>query len=162
MPETIRKNMEVIQQSQQYGKLIDSIANWYALMELCEDLIERVKLYGISQYLDESAAFRKLEKNWCIIDDEDDKVSDDNITQANCFFTNWIGFIFNNVSDFLQQLGVVTAARGAFTKTLFGYALVNPGFFVSALLSTTVIKIGAEHIQSSNVLEHVDQVAEHF
>lgn len=43
-------------------------------MELCEDLIERVKLYGISQYLDEEAALQKLERNWRIIEHEDQKV----------------------------------------------------------------------------------------
>lgn len=40
-------------------------------MEMCEDLIERVKLYGISQYLDEEAALQKLEQNWCITEEED-------------------------------------------------------------------------------------------
>jgi len=74
MPETLRDNMGEIEKSKQYGRLIESIANWYALMELCEDLIERVKLYGISQYLDEAAAFKKLEMNWRIIEDEDQSV----------------------------------------------------------------------------------------
>lgn len=40
-------------------------------MEMCEDLIDRVKLYGISQYLDEEAALQKLEQNWCIREHED-------------------------------------------------------------------------------------------
>jgi len=30
------------------------------LIELCEDLMERIKLYGISAYLDEKAALEKL------------------------------------------------------------------------------------------------------
>ena len=33
-------------------------------MELCEDLLDRVQLYGISNYLDEESAKKKLEKNW--------------------------------------------------------------------------------------------------
>lgn len=61
LPETLQENIKTLEDSVEYKRLVQTIAAWYALMELCEDLIERVKLYGISQYLDEQAALQKLE-----------------------------------------------------------------------------------------------------
>lgn len=49
-----------MQNSPQYNRLVEVIAHWFTLIELCEDLMERVKLYGISAYLDETAALEKL------------------------------------------------------------------------------------------------------
>jgi hypothetical protein len=48
LPETLQSNIKTLEESAEYKRLVQSIASWYALMELCEDLIERVKLYGIS------------------------------------------------------------------------------------------------------------------
>lgn len=53
MPTKIRENMELLKESEEYGRLIQCIAEWFALMELSEDLIDRVRLYGITQYIDE-------------------------------------------------------------------------------------------------------------
>jgi hypothetical protein len=48
MPEQIRENINLLKNSEEYGRLVRCIAEWFALMELSEDLIERLKLYGIS------------------------------------------------------------------------------------------------------------------
>lgn len=48
MPGKIRENIEVLKESKGYMKLVQCIAEWFALMELSEDLVERLKLYGIS------------------------------------------------------------------------------------------------------------------
>lgn len=61
LPETLQSNIKTLEESAEYKRLVQSIASWYAMMEMCEDLIERIKLYGISQYLDEEAALKKLE-----------------------------------------------------------------------------------------------------
>ena len=71
LPQSLQAHMDALEASQEYQRLVESIANWYALMELCEDLINRIKLYGISQYLDEEAAIQKLERNWCIREHDD-------------------------------------------------------------------------------------------
>lgn len=70
-------------------------------MEMCEDLIDRVKLYGISQYLDEEAAMKKLEQNWCIREHEDQSV-DKQMVKANGYFSGCVSVLFNQVSGLLM------------------------------------------------------------
>jgi hypothetical protein len=48
------------------------------------------------------------------------------------------------------------------TKQLMGYVLIHPGYFMSAIISSAVVKMGAEQVYSSSVLEHVEHVAELF
>lgn len=68
MPSNLRENynqsLEEVEKTPEYARLLEAVASWYASMELCEDLLDRVQLYGISCYLDEEAAKAKLEKNW--------------------------------------------------------------------------------------------------
>jgi len=40
--------------------------------------------------------------------------------------------------------------------------MVHPGYFVSALVSSAVIKLSADSVQQNSVLQHIDLVAEHF
>lgn len=153
--------MKALEDSHQYKRLIESIANWYALMELCEDLIDRVKLYGISQYLDEEAAIQKLERNWCI-QEHDDQSVEKQMVKANGFFSGCISSLFNQMSEILMQVGLVGAATGLVSKQMLGYAMIHPGYFVSAIVSSAVVKIGAEQVYHSSVLQHVEYVAEGF
>ena len=42
LPKRISENFEDLKDSESYGRLLECIAQWYALMELCEDLVDRV------------------------------------------------------------------------------------------------------------------------
>ena len=44
--------MQVLKESTSYTKLVGCLSQWLALMELCDDLLERLQLYGHAQYLD--------------------------------------------------------------------------------------------------------------
>lgn len=44
--------MDLLKESSCYEKLITCLSSWMALMELCDDLLERMQLYGHAQYLD--------------------------------------------------------------------------------------------------------------
>lgn len=48
------------------------------------------------------------------------------------------------------------------SKQLLGYFMIHPGYFVSAILSSAVVKLGAEQVYNSSVLQHVEHVAESF
>ena len=39
---------------------------------------------------------------------------------------------------------------------------INPGYFVSAIVSSALVKMSAETIYNSSVLQHVEYVAQHF
>ena len=54
-------------------------------MELCEDLIERVKLYGISAYMDENSIIEKLHRNW-VVKETEDLTMETTLIQANGYF----------------------------------------------------------------------------
>lgn len=53
VPKELSKYMEILSESTQYKRLITCISEWLAVMELCDDLLQRVKVYGIAHYLDE-------------------------------------------------------------------------------------------------------------
>lgn len=66
------------------------------------------------------------------------------------------------MSTILMKIGVYGAAHGMMTRQLMGYVLVHPGYFMSAIISSAVVKMGAEQMYSSTLLEHVEFVAELF
>lgn len=48
------------------------------------------------------------------------------------------------------------------TKQLMGYMLVHPGYFMSAIVSSAVVKMGADQMYGNSVLQHVEHVADQF
>ena len=50
--EELSKYMDYLSQSASYTKLLSCLAEWMALIELCDDLLERIHLYGIAHYID--------------------------------------------------------------------------------------------------------------
>lgn len=56
--------MEVLKESSSYEKLVRCLSQWLALMELCDDLLERLQLYGHAQYLDVKHAQETLRTHW--------------------------------------------------------------------------------------------------
>ena len=161
MPEKIKEAMANIKLSDQYQKFIRSIAEWFALMEMSEDLIERLKLYGISQYFDEKALVKQLHDNWGAKADRDMSFANSTAI-AQGYFTDGLAFMFHKASDQLYSLGIYTAATATATRYAFGYAFIHPGYFVSALISSAIVRMGAEQIQSSGINSGIDAIAKHF
>jgi len=114
-------------------------------MELCEDLIERIKLYGISQYLDEKTLIKKLQDNWKVNANEDKSV-EKRMVQANTYFSSSMAYIMRTAGDFMFKFGVVGAAQSSVSRWALGYAMIHPGYFMTALVSSAVVKIGAENL----------------
>jgi len=59
----------VIQKSEFYSRLVESVANYYTLMELSKDLIQRVQLYGLDfgqQNEDFQENLKKFSENWMV------------------------------------------------------------------------------------------------
>ena len=73
---------------------------------------------------------------------------DKHMVQANGYFAGCVSSLFNQVSDILFQVGLVGAASGLVSKQLLGYMMIHPGYFVSALVSSAAVKLGAEQILS--------------
>ena len=45
---------------------------------------------------------------------------------------------------------------------LIGYGLIHPGYFISAIVSSALLKMGAELLTSASLLDHVEHVAKMF
>jgi len=43
---------EDIKDTPEYLRLVEVVASWFALVECCEDLLERVEVYGINEQID--------------------------------------------------------------------------------------------------------------
>lgn len=46
------------------------------MMEMCDDLFARVKLYGIAEILDEKHLEKRLRENWAIHKEEDQSLAE--------------------------------------------------------------------------------------
>jgi len=42
----------------------------------------------------------------------------------------------------MLKMGIVSAASASASRWAFGYALVHPGYFVSAILSSALVRMG--------------------
>ena len=71
MPENLAKHADDLKSSNQFERLMNCLAEWLALMELCEDLLNMISLYGISSYIDEESLINKLKNNWSMTSDSD-------------------------------------------------------------------------------------------
>ena len=71
-------------------------------------------------------------------------------------------FWLRQAGDFLFKIGLAGAAQGALTRWALGYAAIHPGYFVSALVSSMLVKYQAENMQKTSFLQHIDLMTEHF
>ena len=69
--------MDYLSQSPSYNKLLSCLAEWMALIEMCDDLLERIHLYGIAHYIDLPSVTQKLKANWTLkLNNEDGTLSE--------------------------------------------------------------------------------------
>lgn len=158
IPSIIRDQFDDIENEEAFIRLVEAIASWYSSMELCQDLLDRIQLYGISAYLDEQAITDELEKNWKV----GTKGINIGVDRAQSYFSKAASTLFDQISMLLGHVGVLAAAQSTVTKYVWGYACVHPGYFVSAILSSALLKIGAENLREQSVLNHLDLAAKDF
>lgn len=160
----LSENIDLIRQSPQYGRLLEVISQWFALMEMCEDLVSRVDTYGISQYIDQDAAIDKLKKNWEVKNGGLNEIQslDKGALVAQGYFKSCLCSMFNYASDVLYKVGLVGAAQGAISRYLLGYATLHPGYFVSALMSSIFIRYQSSEMHRAGLLSEIEQITDHF
>ena len=72
-------------------------------------MIERVKLYGISEYFDEEATMSKLKKRWGVHESEDTSF-DHKMAMANGYMASFASNLCKKASDYMFKFGIVGAA----------------------------------------------------
>jgi len=71
-------------------------------------------------------------------------------------------YLFNQAGSFLYKLGIFGAMEGAVSRYCIGYATLHPGYFMSAILASALVKMQAESLQHNVVLQHIELMSEHF
>lgn len=130
-------------------------------MELCEDLIERIELYGISQYFDSEAMMKKLHENWRVKQSED-QTFEHKVTTVKGYFTGMVSSLFKTMSDHLFKFGFVGVAQSSLTKWAFGCARIHPGYFMVCLVTSAFINMGASSIHKQSLKDQIEVMTTHF
>lgn len=102
----------------------------------------------------------QLHQNWGVRADEGTNTQ--TVATANGYFLDGLAYLCTAASDCLFKMGVVSAASASASRYAFGYALIHPGYFVSALVSSVVVKMGAQSLQKQGMVTNIDAVADHF
>lgn len=130
-------------------------------MELCEDLIQRIEMYGISQYFDAQSLLKRLEQNWKVQVNQD-KNLETQILYFNGHFNRIMASFFSTVSDFLYKFGIVGTVQASMAKWALGYAYIHPGYFITALIGSAGLKVGSDQLRIHAIMQHLDILTDHF
>ena len=86
-----------------------------------------------------------MQANWKVESDQD-LSKKKQMTTTKGFFTGCLSYLFNQAGDFLYKLGIFGAMEGAVSRYCIGYATLHPGYFMSAILASALVKMQAEQI----------------
>ena len=70
--------------------------------------------------------------------------------------------MFGTASDFLFKFGIVGAAQSSVSRWALGYAVIHPGYFISALICSALVKVGATQLQEQSILSQLEVMSTHF
>ena len=85
-----------------------------------------------------------------------------NVDRAQNYFAKHASKLFDQISNLLGHIGVVSAIQSTLSKYAWGVASVHPGYFISAVLASAVMKIGAENLREQSVIQHLELAAKDF
>lgn len=66
LPEKLLPHLSKLENNKEFKRLVGALAEWLTLMEFCQDLVQRLQNYGITQYIDEEATLTKLNAKWIV------------------------------------------------------------------------------------------------
>lgn len=149
------KYMEVIKQSSSYEKLVSCLSEWMALMELCDDLLERLTLYGHMQYLDIKHASDTIREHW--------KTAPHEFSYKAAAFDGAKGLLSataakatSKLSSLLNTVGIFGAIHSQILKYFFGFSLAHPAVFIGSIVAAVVLQVGSEKIEESHLIGEID------
>jgi hypothetical protein len=146
--------MTILQDSVCYEKLVRCLSQWLALMELCDDLLDRLHQYGHAQYLDMKHAQEALRSHWKTRPHE---VSFGQIAadKTKSLFSSATSKAALKLSGLLHVIGIAGAIHSQVIKYLFGMYFTHPGVFVGSILAAVVLQLGSEKIEESQLFSEI-------
>ena len=147
----------MLKESSSYDKLVRCLSQWLALMELCDDLLERLQLYGHAQYLDVKHAQDSLRQHWRT---QPHEVSYTSLAfdKTKNLFSTAASKVAHKMSGLLQVVGIAGAIHSQVLKYLFGVYFTHPGFFVGSIVAAVALQFGSEKIEEANLLGEIDNI----
>jgi hypothetical protein len=100
--------LDVIDQTSSFKKLKAVLAEWMTLIELCDDLLERIELYGIAHYIDMQQAEKKLRQNWGVHPNkENETLVEKTFKSTKGVFGNMMLGLSRQLTSYLSWFGLV-------------------------------------------------------
>ena len=137
------------------------MSQWLALMELCDDLLDRLHQYGHAQYLDMKHAQEALRSHWRTRPHE---VSLGQIAtdKTKSLFSSATSKAALKLSGLLHVIGIAGAIHSQVIKYLFGMYFTHPGVFVGSILAAVVLQLGSEKIEESQLFSEIAQITKNL
>lgn len=117
------------------------------MMELCDDLFARIKLYGIAEILDQQQLEKKIRENWAIHKTEDKSVVVKAVETTQGLFNSFVVGLSQKMSSWLNWFGVATAIEHSVIRFMFGVYLTHPAVFAGSLVSAIFLQMGSQRLE---------------
>jgi hypothetical protein len=154
--------MEVLRQSSSYDRLINCLSNWMALMELCDDLLDRLQLYGHAQYLDIAHAQETLREHWRKTMPHEFSYTTAALDKTRSLLSSTASQAAQKLSGLLHTVGIVGTIHSQVIKYLFGFYFAHPAIFVGSIVAAVVLQVGSEKIEECQLVSEVDALCENL
>jgi len=132
-----------------------------ALMELCDDLFERLHLYGHASYLDIRHAQETLREHW--------KTAPHETSYTTLAFDGAKGLLSAaaskaalKLSGLLNMVGIFGAIHSQIVKYFLGFTLAHPGVFIGSLVAAVILQVGSEKIEEVQLISEVEGICENL
>ena len=153
--------MEVLCESGSYEKLITVLSEWMAIMELCDDLLERMRLYEHAQYLDIKHTQDSLREHWRTKPHEVSLASAA-ADKTKSFLSSTSSKLALKLSGLLNMIGLLGAIHTQLLKYLFGVYFAHPGIFLGSIVAALALQLGSEYIEESQLFSEIDNITKNL
>mmetsp|Transcript_19426 Transcript_19426/g.29852 ORF Transcript_19426/g.29852 Transcript_19426/m.29852 type:complete len:210 (-) Transcript_19426:104-733(-) len=128
------------------------MSRWFALLELCEDLVQRTKLYGVNQFLDHSFKVGDFRENWTIIKENQNKG----------LYNQALHCVYSVAMILFSKVGVTGSLKTTFEHWATHQAYLHPGMFVAVLLVSVAVTGSSSLIKNKVALMRLAKLTERF
>ena len=68
----------------------------------------------------------------------------------------------DSVSNVMYKVGIAGVVQSMMQRWALGYAFMNPGHFVTILMTSQLLYLGSNSLSHGNILQHIEQLQKHF
>ncbi|CDW74731.1 UNKNOWN [Stylonychia lemnae] len=155
--------MDTLKTQPAYEKFLRVLAEWFALMELCDDLMERIEEYGIAHYVDMQQVEQKIRNNWGVhqLKDQENMLFK-TFEGAKGLFCQSIVKVGRTLSSYLSWFGLIGMVQSQIVKMVIGMYFTHPTVFVGSIVSALVMKAGSDKLEETYIISELEKITDYF